>query len=163
MRVCPAEERDLPEIVALYNHHVVHTPVTFDLEPFTVESRRPWFAQFSERGRYRLLVARDDHALLGYAGSLPFRAKAAYQTSVELTIYVAHDQHRRGVASALYTALFAALAGEDLHRALAGITLPNEPSVALHQRFGFRQAALFTEQGRKLGRYWDVAWFEKAL
>ena len=63
----------------------------------------------------------------------------------------------------LYKSLFAALLGEDIHRAYAGIALPNPASVALHERFGFKKVAHFTEQGRKFGRYWDVAWYEKAL
>ncbi len=62
-----------------------------------------------------------------------------------------------------YTALFEALAGEDLHRAYAGIGIPNAASIALHERFGFARVAYFTEQGRKFGRYWDVAWYEKEL
>ena len=68
-----------------------------------------------------------------------------------------------GVGSSLYAELFDALRDQDLHRAIAGIALPNPASVALHGRFGFTQVARFTEQGRKFGRYWDVAWFERAL
>jgi phosphinothricin acetyltransferase len=69
----------------------------------------------------------------------------------------------RGAGASLYGALFEASRDEDLDRALAGIALPNPASVALHRRFAFTQVALFTEQGRKFGRYWDVAWFERAL
>lgn len=161
--VRPAKLDDLPAIVELYNHYVVNTSVTFDIEPFTVESRRPWFEQFGERGRHRLLVATEGATLLGYAGTLRFRPKAAYETSVETTIYVREGQGGRGLGSLLYTTLFDALRGEDVHRALGGVTLPNDASVRLHERFGFKKVAHFSEQGRKLGRYWDVAWFEKAL
>ncbi len=81
-----------------------------------------------------------------------FRTKPAYESSVETTLYVQPDLHRRGIGSSLYRALFAALRGEDVHRALAGITLPNTASVALHELFGFVTVAHFTEQGRKLGK-----------
>lgn len=161
--VRPARPEDLPAIVELYNHFVHTTSVTFDVEPFTVATRRPWFEQFAQTGRHRLLVAVEGAALLGYAGTLRFRPKAAYETSVETTIYVQPNAGGRGLGTLLYTRLFEALAGEDVHRALAGVTLPNEPSIKLHQRFGFTKVAHFTEQGRKFGRYWDVAWFEKPL
>jgi len=78
-------------------------------------------------------------------------------------VYVAPEAQGRGVGQALYAALFSALEGEDVHRAVAGITVPNEPSISLHDRAGFRAVAHFTEQGRKLGRYWDVVWMEKPL
>jgi phosphinothricin acetyltransferase len=76
-------------------------------------------------------------------------------------VYVAHDRLGSGIGHDLYTALFADLATEDIHRACAGITLPNPASEKLHRRFGFRPVGRFSEQGRKFGRYWDVAWFEK--
>jgi len=162
MQIRPAAPADLPALVELYNGYVKTSPCTFDVEAFSVEARRPWLAQFANQGRYRLLVAEEDR-LLGYAGSLRFRDKRAYETSIETTVYVAPDRQGKGIATRLYSALFEALRGEDLHRALAGITLPNDPSIRLHERVGFRRAALFTEQGRKFGKYWDVCWMEKAL
>ena len=69
----------------------------------------------------------------------------------------------RGLGVRLYAALFDRLADEDVHRAVAGITLPNPASIALHRRFGFRDVGVFSENGRKLGRYWDVAWLERDL
>jgi phosphinothricin acetyltransferase len=162
MRIRPGQPADLPAIVELYNPYVTDSGVTFDVEPFTPETRRPWFDQFAERGPYRLLVAEED-GLLGYAGSMRYRPKRGYDSTVETTIYLAPQAQRRGVGRKLYTALFEALAGEDLHRALAGIQLPNDASVRFHEQFGFKKVAHFTEQGRKFGRYWDVAWMEKPL
>jgi phosphinothricin acetyltransferase len=80
-----------------------------------------------------------------------------------MTVYVAADATGKGIGTALYRDLFPRLAKQDVHRALAGITLPNPASLALHARFGFRQVAHFTENGRKLGRYWDVVWWEKEM
>ena len=161
----PATPEDLPALNALYNHYVEAGPVTFDVVPTTVEERRPWLAKFAG-GRHRLFVAvaaGEGGALLGYAGAMPFRPKAAYETSVETTIYLAPDAAGRGLGGRLYAHLFDALQGEDLHRAYAGITLPNEASIRLHERFGFERVGLFRQVGRKHGRYWDVAWYEKAL
>ena len=159
----PARSADLAALTALYNHYVRETPITFDVEPYEVETRRPWLEGFATTGPYRLLVAERDAQLLGYAGSMRFRPKAAYATSVETTVYLRGDAQGRGLGAALYTELFDALWGEDLHRAYAGITLPNPASIRLHERFGFRPVGVFHEVGRKLGRYWDVAWYEKDL
>jgi phosphinothricin acetyltransferase len=101
--------------------------------------------------------------VIGYAGSLPYRPKAAYETSAEMTIYVAQDERARGVGPRLYDALFSALRGEDVHRLLAGITLPNDASVRLHERLGFELVGVYSEVGRKLGRYWDVGWWQRPL
>jgi phosphinothricin acetyltransferase len=158
-----AEERDLPRLTDIYNHYVGTTAITFDTECYDVESRKPWFAQFAPRGRYRLYVAERDGLVLGYAGTTSFRAKRAYETTVEATVYCAPETTGQGVGRALFDVLWKSLDGEDLRCAVAGITLPNEPSIKLHERFGFRLSGVMHEVGRKLGRYWDVAWYEKRL
>ncbi|TCR21085.1 GNAT family N-acetyltransferase [Streptomyces sp. BK205] len=169
VQVRPGVEGDLGALTDLYNHYVRETPITFDTAAFTPAERRPWLLSHPEDGPYRLMVATDMHAtgtsqrLLGYATSSPFRAKPAYATSVEVTIYLAPDAGGRGIGTLLYKALFEALAGEDLHRAYAGIAQPNEASTRLHERFGFRHIGTYGEVGRKFGRYWDVAWYEKDL
>ncbi|MGX1131295.1 phosphinothricin acetyltransferase [Streptomyces glaucescens] len=158
-------EGDLTALTDLYNHYVRETAITFDTEIFTPEERRPWLLSHPEDGPYRLMVATDtgSQRILGYATSSPFRPKAAYGTSVEVTVYVAPGAGRRGIGTLLYEALFEALAGEDLHRAYAGIAQPNEASARLHERFGFRHVGTYREVGRKFERYWDVAWYEKEL
>jgi phosphinothricin acetyltransferase len=159
--IAPGSFYDLDAISEIYDHYVVTTAATFDVEPPTSAWRREWFARFGERGRHRLVVARDDEAVVGYAASVPHRPKVAYGPSVEMSVYVAPSHLGRGVGSALYDALLSALEREDVHRAYAGIAMPNAASVRLHDRHGFRRAGYFTEQGRKFGRYWDVAWYER--
>jgi phosphinothricin acetyltransferase len=162
-RIRPAEPADLARLTEIYNHYVVHSPATFDLEPYTVERRAAWFDQFAPGGRHRLLVAEEDGNVIGYAGSMRFRPKPAYETTVETTIYCGPDTAGRGIGGRLYAALFAALAGEDVHRIVAGYTLPNPASAALHRRSGFQPVGVFSAVGRKFGRYWDVAWNERPL
>lgn len=163
VRVRPATESDLEAINAIYNHYVRETHITFDDEPMSMEWRREWFSHYATTGRHRLLVATEDARVIGYASSSKFRPKPGYLTSVEMSIFLAPESTGLGVGAKLYTALFEALEGEDVHRAYAGIALPNPASIALHERFGFRRVAHFSEQGRKFGRFWDVDWFEKPL
>ncbi len=160
----PAACVDLPALVDIYNHYVRETPVTFDTEPFTVETREAWFSSFSEDGPYWLLVATQDGAVRGYASSSCFKPRKAYDISVETTIYLDPAATGNGVGTALCGALIDALVEDArLHRAYGGIALPNDASVALHETFGFQHVGTYREVGRKFDRYWDVAWFEKDL
>jgi phosphinothricin acetyltransferase len=161
--VRPAGREDLAALNDIYNGYVSRSHATFDVEPTSMEWRHEWFGHYALGGRHRLLVAIAGDGVIGYASSSRFRPKPAYETSVEVSIYLAGGSVGRGVGTRLYSSLFEALAEEDVHRAYAGISLPNPASVALHERFGFKQVAHFTEQGRKFGRYWDVAWYEKPL
>jgi phosphinothricin acetyltransferase len=159
----PATRADLARITEIYNHYVINTPITFDLKPFTPAEREPWFDEHCDGRRYRLLVAEEGGRVLGYAGTGRFRAKAAYDTTVEATIYCAAEAAGRGIGKMLYRELFDALTGEDINRIVGGITLPNDASVALHRRFGFTPIGAFSQNGRKFGRYWDVLWMERPL
>jgi phosphinothricin acetyltransferase len=161
--VRPSTRADLARLTEIYNHYILTTPITFDIDPMTEEQRAPWFHEHTQPPRYRLLVAEDGGRVVGFAGTGRFRNKAAYDTSAETTIYCAPEATGLGVGTALYMALLAALRGVDLNRLVAGITIPNDASVALHRRFGFRDIGVFTEVGRKFGRYWDVLWMERPL
>jgi phosphinothricin acetyltransferase len=162
VQVRTAERGDLTRITEIYNYYVLNTPVTFDVNAYTVEAREEWFAHFSAVGRHRLLVAEESGMVMGYAGTTRFRPKAAYETTVETTVYCAPDAVGKGIGKRLYAELFAMLKDEDIHRFVAGYALPNEASEALHRQFGFKVVGVFTENGRKFGKYWDVCWTERA-
>lgn len=163
MEIRPGVEDDLDELTRIYNHYVIETPITFDVEPFTPDQRRPWLLAHPTSGPHRLLVAEEGGKLLGYATSSAFRPKPAYATSVETSVYLAPEHVGRGIGGLLYTSLFEVLAQEDVHTALAGIAMPNQASQRLHERFGFRQVGLLEQVGGKFDRFWDVAWFQKSL
>ncbi|HYL93756.1 MAG TPA: GNAT family N-acetyltransferase [Alphaproteobacteria bacterium] len=160
----PAVVADLTRLTEIHNHYVVNTPVTFDLESFTPEQRMPWFHEHSDGRRYRMIVAEDSEAgVVGYAASGRFRNKAAYDTTVELSIACSPIATGKGVGKLLYNALLAAIAEEDIHLLVAGITQPNAASNALHKSFGFTPVGTFGQVGRKFGKYWDVLWLQRPL
>lgn len=110
-----------------------------------------------------LLVAESDRKVVGFATSSVFRERAAYAHSVETSVYCDRESLGRGVGSALYRDLLDALSREDVHRAFAGIALPNDASRALHLRCGFEEVGTYHEVGRKHVRWVDVRWYERAL
>jgi phosphinothricin acetyltransferase len=162
MHLRPAQRPDLVRLTEIYNHYVVSSHATFDVEPFTETTRSPWFETF-DGGRYQCWVVETDRGIAGYACSQPLKPKAAYQTSVEVSVYLDPESQGSGLGRVLYERLIPALEAEDLHRAYALIAQPNEPSMGLHAAFGFRPVSHLTEVGRKFGRYWDVVWLEKGL
>lgn len=163
-RVRSARAADLPEILELYNHYVLHSAATFDLAPVRVEDRNDWFRQHARTGPHRLLVAEDrDGGIAGWASSSPHRARAGYATTVESSVYCRPSALGRGIGSRLYSTLFETLRAERIERIVAGIALPNPASIALHERFEFRSVGVFTRVGYKFDRFWDVEWFERPL
>ena len=157
------ERADLSALLAIYNHYVIHTPITFDIAPRTLAQRQQWFGGFAESGRHQCFVALESGDPIGWACSTRLKEKDAYDSSVETSIYLAPGAQGRGIGRQLYETLFNALSGEDIHRAYAGITQPNEASNALHRSFGFYLIGTQSEVGRKFSRFWDVALLEKHL
>lgn len=164
LTVRPATAADLARITEIYNHYIVHTPATFDLEPWTATQREEWFTHYDDDGPHRVFVAEEAGSALGAAWSSSYRPKRAYDTTVETSVYCAPEATGRGIGRALYTTLFAILAEEPgLHRAIAAITQPNEASMALHRSFGFTTAGTTTQVGFKFDQYWDVTLLERRL
>lgn len=158
------EAHDLSRIVDIYNHYVTDTHVTFDTEPFAVGARTHWFTQFTESGPHRLYVGEADEQVVGYACSQPFKVKPGYSTSVETSVYLDPEHTGCGMGTRLYEHLLNAIESEEsLHRAYGGIALPNPASIRLHEKLGFVHVASYHEVGFKLGKYWDVNWYEKDL
>lgn len=126
--------------------------------------RRRWIDERMANPRWPVVVAEDDEGrITGFANASAFDSRAAYETSVKVSVFVPPDTQGKRVGAKLYTTLFDRLAGEDVHRAYALIVAPNPASVALHQRFAFRHVSTLDEVGRKFDRYYSVMWFEKRL
>jgi phosphinothricin acetyltransferase len=163
LQVRRALASDIPALLDIYNHYVVHTHITFDLEPHTLEQRLEWFAVFSPTGRHQCFVAEESGYPVGWASSGAFKERAGYDTSVETSVYLAPDATRRGLGRRLYETLFEALQRADVNRAYGGIAQPNKASVRLHERTGFARIGTYREVGRKFGRFWDVAVYERPV
>ena len=160
MRIEPASEAHAESIAAIYDAAARATPATFDLEGHPPD----WWADVIADERYPFLVAIDDGIVLGFARAGRHKVKPAYGTTCETSVYVAEAARARGVGRALYDVLLAALDGDPaLLLAVAGITLPNAASVALHESSGFTLVGTFHNVGVKLDRRWDVAWYERPL
>jgi phosphinothricin acetyltransferase len=152
-----AELADAPALLEIYNHYILSTPITFDIEPKTLDQRRQWLDGFGKSGRYQCFVAVQAGRVVGWAASGRFRDRAAYDTTVETSVYVAPGLHRQGIGRRLYATLFDSLKTEDIQRAYGGVTQPNDASNGLHEAMGFRRAGMLDQVGRKFGRFWDVA------
>lgn len=159
----PVEQGDLAALTDIYNHYVRETSITFDIEPRTLAQRQVWLDGFSATGRYRCFVAVKDGAPIGWASSHRYNERAAYDSTVLSSIYLAPDMTGKGIGRWLYSVLFDALKDEDVHRVFGGITLPNQASVRLHEAMGFEQVGVYQEVGRKFGRYWDVATYLRPM
>lgn len=154
---------DAAALADIYNHYVRETPITFDLEEKSVADRARWMDQFSATGRYQCFVVLQDGRVAGWASSHRYNERAAYDTTVLSSIYLAPQAVGQGLGRRLYATLFEALGDQDIHRVFGGITLPNEPSIALHRAFGFEPVGIYREVGRKFGRYWDVATYLRPM
>lgn len=156
-----AEEGDAAALQRIYAPYVRETAVSFELEPPTIE-------QIAARLRatlpmYPWLVCERGGEVAGYAYGSRYRERAAYRWSVEVTIYVAPAHQRRGIGRALYTALLRILALQGYCNAFAAIALPNPASVALHEALGFTAVGVYRSVGYKLGRWYDVGWWQRSL
>ena len=161
-RARAAAEADLEAVAAIYAHYVEHTAATFDLAaPTPAEWRAKWAD--AQRAGYPWAVLEDGGAVAGYAAFGSFRPKPAWRPTVESTIYLAPAVVGRGLGRPLYEHALGAAAAAGFHIAVAGITLPNRASVALHEALGFTPVGVIEEAGHKLGGWRDVGWWQKRL
>jgi L-amino acid N-acyltransferase YncA len=161
MNIRPVEPGDYRAITDIYNHYIQHTVISFEEELLTLAGIEQRVVVCTEN--YPWLVCADGDKVVGYAYANRWQVRCAYRQCVETTIYLEHGLTGKGFGTALYAALLVRLARQGLHTAIAGIALPNEPSIRLHEHLGFRQVAHFTEVGYKLGQWVDVGYWQKML
>ena len=160
IRIATASDAD--RIAEIYNHYIANTVVTFEEEPVAGdEMRRRMDDVFAAALPW--LVAESGGRVVGYAYATKWKARSAYRFSVETTVYLADGLGKFGLGSRLYDELFRLLKEKGIHAAIGGIALPNDASVALHEKFGMRKVAHFDEVGFKFGKWVDVGYWELIL
>ncbi|WP_321318435.1 arsinothricin resistance N-acetyltransferase ArsN1 family B [Labilibaculum sp.] len=152
---------DAEDICKIYNHYIKNTVITFEeneVSPkemesriFSITAKLPWIV-FSENGK-----------MYGYAYASEWKSRCAYKYSVETTVYLHPDARGKGIGTMLYQELIRKLLKLDLHAAIGGIALPNDASVALHEKIGFGKVAHFKEVGYKFNKWIDVGYWELIL
>jgi len=156
-----ATEHDAEQIAAIYAPNVTYAIISFELEPPSADEMRRRIEVSLER--YPWLVCERQGRVLGYAYAGAHGSRAAYQWSVDVSVYVHKDARRAGVGRALYASLVAALEVQGFYNAYAGATLPNPASVGLHKAVGFRPVGVYRGVGYKLGAWRDVVWWHLPL
>jgi phosphinothricin acetyltransferase len=161
MLIRAATEGDFEGIAEILNHYIRHTAVHFAYEPVaTAELQQQWA---HHRATYPFLVAEVDGGVLGFAKAGEWRARTAYSWTPECSVYVSAGRRRKGVGGALYARLFEILRAQGFHSVIAGIALPNDASVRLHEAFGFVAGGRVARAGWKHGRWHDVGFWQKDL
>ncbi len=158
----PATMEDADAVCAIYNPYVAATTISFEEEAVAASEMARRIAEVQALG-LPWLLAECEGRLLGYAYATRWRARPAYRSSVESSVYLDRQAAGCGTGTALYRALFDALRALDVHMVIGGIAQPNAASVALHEKLGFRKVAHFSEVGRKFGRWVDVGYWELRL
>jgi phosphinothricin acetyltransferase len=161
MEIRAARDEDFDAIASITNYYIETSTIHFAYDPVEVNAlRSQWH---TARARYPWLVAEEDKAIIGYAKAGSWRDRAAYAWTAELGVYLAAGARGRGLGRALYGALLERLAACGFRSAIAGIALPNEPSLALHRALGFEPVGTVRDAGWKHGRWCDIAFWQKRL
>ncbi|HEL1711202.1 N-acetyltransferase family protein [Streptococcus suis] len=152
---------DAADLVAIYAPYVEKTAITFETEVPTVEAFASRIEKTLEKFPY--LVAVEEGKIVGYAYASTYYARAAYDWTVEFSVYVQKEARGKGIGNLLYTALEEELTARGFKNFLACIALPNPASIALHEKKGYQQVAHFKKVGYKFGTWHDIVWLQKSL
>ena len=161
MRIRQAKPEDAEKLLAIYKPYVEKTAITFEYAVPTVEEFKQRICHTLEK--YPYLVAEENGAPVGYCYVSAFKGRAAYDWSVETSIYVKEDCRKSGIGRALYQALEEVLSLQHVCNLCACIAYPNPPSIRFHEAFGYVTAAHFHKSGFKSGKWYDMVWLEKTL
>jgi phosphinothricin acetyltransferase len=161
MLIRAATIQDFDGIAEILNHYIRHTAIHFAYEPVAAAELREQWAH--HRATYPFLVAEADGRVHGFAKAGAWRERTAYAWTPECGVYVTADRQRKGVGRALYARLFEIMRVQGFHSVIAGIALPNDASVRLHEAFGFIAVGRVARAGWKHGRWHDVGFWQKDL
>ena len=156
-----ARDTDIPAITGINDWYIAQTAANFNVQPDGEEAMlEQWH---HTRERYPWLVAEASGTVVGFAGASPWKGRCAYDWSAEVTVYVHHENHRKGAGAALYVRLFEILRNQGYRTVLAGITQPNQASVRLHERMGMTKVGHMMRVGWKFQAWHDVGYWQLEL
>lgn len=156
-----ATPADLPAINDIYSYSVLYSTATYQSEPSTDAERAAWFAAHGKP--HPVIVAEIDGQVVGWGSLSPYHPRAAFRNTVEESVYIHHDFHRRGLGRTILQDLLARARALGHHRVIAAISGDQEPSLALHRALGFTDAGRLNEVGFKFGRWLDLVYLEYRL
>lgn len=155
------ELKDAKAIVDIYNYYILNTNITFEVETLKEEDMKERIQKIMKK--YPYIVYEDKGQVLGYAYLGEFKSRAAYRFSVESSIYLDINSKGKGIGKKLYEEILELAKGYDIHTIIAGITIPNEASIGIHEKLGFKKVAHFEEVGYKEGKWLDVGYWQKRI
>lgn len=158
MKIRLVKLADAGQIAEIYNFYVRNTHHTFETEPVGCEEMQNRIGEIVEN--YPYFVAEEIDEILAFAYAAPYKTRCAYKSSIEVSVYVKNGLKGKGVGTKLYERLFEEIKQTETHAIIAGIALPNEASVRLHEKFGFEKVAHFREVGFKFYKWIDVGYWE---
>ena len=156
-----ATEADLTVINAIYNHYVATSTCTYQYEPETDEGRKAWFAAHGET--HPVTVAEKDGEVVAWGALSPFRTRAGYRFTAELSVYVHHDMHRQGIGRAIVSDLIDRARKLGYHALIGGTSAEQTASIALQESMGFQKVGCFKEIGHKFDQWLDVVFMQLML
>jgi L-amino acid N-acyltransferase len=156
-----AKGKDLKTITEIYNHAILHTNVTFETDPRTLQSQDQWLSNRSRK--HPVLVAEIDNAVVGWVSLNPWSSFKPYQNTAEISVYLQEDFKGRGIGKALVDEIIKKGKEADLHTIIARITEGNEVSINIHKSFGFKEIGVMKEVGVKFGKLLDVHLYQLIL
>ncbi len=157
----PLQYGDAKSLASIYNYYILNSIATF--EEVIIDEQEMQGRIETHDKRFPWLIYEIDHAAVGYAYAAPWKNRSAYRYSAECSIYIDINHLGKGIGTELYSALFEKLGALDLHTVFAGISLPNEASVAVHEHFGFEKVAHYKEIGFKFNKWIDVGYWQLKL
>lgn len=153
-----ATPQDAPSIAEIYNHYVRETVITFEETEVSTEEIKTRIRSITSK--YPWLVYEDNREIIGYAYATEWRSRSAYRFTAESAIYLKPHQAQKGIGTLLYQELLQRLRQQDIHVVMGVLTLPNPQSVNLHEKFGFKKVAHFSEVGFKFDQWVDVGYWQ---
>ncbi|WP_424962523.1 N-acetyltransferase family protein [Ekhidna sp.] len=158
-----ATPKDAKAIVDIYNHYILHSHSTFEIDPIKADEMEQRINRVQVELNLPWLVMEEEKKILGYAYATQWKLRVAYAKTVESSIYLHKDQGGKGYGLPLYSELIDQLRTLGYHAIIGGMSLPNDASRALHERLGFKKIGEFKEVGYKFDRWIDVGYWQLTL